>query len=1150
MMRRYFDYLKRIKKSKNRDDMITFRHCIEAILSSRNLDKVTGQPLYSYKLSDNEFELLKLSLVDSLRSNSISSFVPTAMSSEWAGAFVLFASEWWRRKFSGGHWSWEPVFGALGIHESELSPAQRSRMVASGCRYWCRPILMNAQGHMFLGTIAVEGGLPLQLVKDPNSKLAYYFEQVIQDFGKYAILTPDSLAIAKAHDYHIAASFRNDSVYSVVGKIAEAIFCLADQHDLGNQEEPLIYLDAVEPNWVDRLPLNLEHSVAKSLLDRALGKAIVVQRKIPETIRLLRSLKPLHNKHAFTVDDICEVQVSYACSLELTLRSRVNTLYIQQLFNMASLPERFSLFAVGKKPLLVAKAFRPKNAPDRYLVDVLESQLPADWFSCEIKLMAKDGHGEIWSAPLIGGSSASDEEPWVFIEKEDQWFFAGAGDVICEASKAIVVARQGSFAERDSEQCHPFVSLETEENRELTVLQGAGQYNVDSYLVVLGGEKQQSKEYVWQGEVLPFQTTPQKSFVGTPKLVELNEQGVRTPIQESSVQWYDRNKQQWAPFSSLPSGQSEVQYSNQFGVKKHFRIASVPRDFKVNLLPTADVGKGQIKLSASSAPLVSLAQVNQDQVEMKVFPTEREVVLELSATNSYPPAYIDLEIWWQDKPKSLEIRIPFPSKGVCLLDSKQQKVNNLGEILVDHLSSYELYGCGLEGEIEVLFSLKAKDIRGAFARSAFYKTVLSSVDDISTGLSLSAFRSNILSLFALSTSLDAKVKMEIMHHGHELFAVDLAMYQLSLTPERSRDQVVLSSEANSYLDNVAAINLFAVPLGQPDQTPIPLRLESIDDSSNYCWHMPDEELDPGAWLVYCDEPKFGIRPLMWTKDLQLLPDPKGAFEAAAGIGRSTDRIRAFSDAAKELATDFASLEWKYVRSLLAFNHVPLTTFDLWRGASQQPEFMLALLLQANKSEIEAIWQMDTKFPLLWTSLNIHQSIKVVRAYYEYLLEKLGGEGMEELVQDRIMKKLSEIESFFPSLSSLVVLMKVKIGLNLEKPCVTVVDYTKQLRDIRGQLAQRKCENDWPCHNADEVFKDVIRRVHRQIVDISLVLDCSFKNNMMNAPILLALATAGQANLRMTAEVVHAMREYSRFDETYFDEAFNLTQKLIIGLLEV
>ncbi|MGR5220267.1 STY4851/ECs_5259 family protein [Vibrio parahaemolyticus] len=1130
--------------------MNTFRHCIRSILSFRDLDKVTGQPLYSYKLSDNEFELLKQSLSDSLRSNSISSYVPTAISSEWSGAFVLFASEWWRREFSGGHWSWEPVFGALGIHESELSPAQRSRMVAAGCRYWRRPILMNAQGHMFLGTVAVEGGLPLQLVTDSNSKLAYYFEQVIQDFGKYTLSKPDSLAIAKAHDHHIASSFRNDAVYSVVGKIAEAIFSLADQHDLGKQEDPLLYLDVVEPNWVDRLPLNIEHTVAKSLLDRALGKAIVVQRKMPETIRLLRSLKPQHNRHAFTVDDISEVEVNYVCSLELMLRSRVNTLYIQQLFNMASLPERFSLFAVGKKPLLVARAFRPKNTPDRYLVDVLESQLPADWFSCEIELMARDDQGETWFAPVIGGSSASDKEPWVFIEKEEQWVFAGAGDVICEASKAIIATQQGYVVEPASEQCEVIASSALQDDRQLTLLREAGRYNVGQYHIVLGGEKVQLKEYVWQGDVLPFQTTPQKSFIGTPKLIELNEQGVRTPIPESSVHWHDLNKQQWSSLSTLPSGKSEVRYTNQSGTNKHFRIASVPSDFRVDLIPATDLSQGRVVISTSCPPLVALAKDNHEHVKMELSSTEQAVVLELSAISSYPPAYIDLEIWWQDKPKSIEIRLPFPSKGVCLLDVKQQRVDNHSEILVDSLSSYELYGCGLDGEIEVQFSLKAKDVRGAFARSAFYKTVLSSVEDMSAGLSLSAFRSSIQSLFALSTSLDAKVKMEVMHHGHEVFSVDLALYQCSLLPDRSNSHVVLSSAASSHLDNISAIDLFTIPLGQPDQTPIPLKLESVDDSERYCWHMPDEELEPGAWLVYCNEPKFGIRPVMWTKDLQLLPAPKGAFEAAAGISRNIDRIKAFSHAAKELAADYSSVEWKYVRTLLAFNQVPLTTFDLWRGASQQPEFMLALLLQANKSEIEAVWQMDTQFPMLWTSLDIQQSIKVVRAYYEYLLERLGGEGMEELVQDRIMKKLSELESFFPSLSSLIQLLGVKIAFNLEKSFIEVGDYTAQLRAIRGQLAQRKCENEWPCHNANDVFGQVMQRVHKQIVELCLTGDYSFKNNVMNAPVLLALATAGHADLRMTAEVVHAMREYRRFDETYFDEAFNLTQKLIIGLLKV
>ena len=228
---------------------------------------------------------------------------------------------------------------------------------------------------------------------------------------------------------------------------------------------------------------------------------------------------------------------------------------------MASLPERFSLFAVGKKPLLVAKAFRPKNTPDRYLVDILESQLPADWFSCEIELMARDDQGETWFAPVIGGSSASDKEPWVFIEKEEQWVFTGAGDVICEPSKAIIATQQGHVVEQVSEQCEVIVSSTLQDDRQLTLLREAGRYTVGQYHIVLGGDRVQLKEYVWQGEVLPFQTTPQKSFIGTPKLIELNEQGVRTPIQESSVHWHDLNRQQWSSLTHYHRG--KVRFDTQ-----------------------------------------------------------------------------------------------------------------------------------------------------------------------------------------------------------------------------------------------------------------------------------------------------------------------------------------------------------------------------------------------------------------------------------------------------------------------------------------------------------------------------------------------------------------------------------------------------------
>lgn len=72
----------------------------------------------------------------------------------------------------------------------------------------------------------------------------------------------------------------------------------------------------------------------------------------------------------------------------------------------------------------------------------------------------------------------------------------------------------------------------------------------------------------------------------------------------------------------------------------------------------------------------------------------------------------------------------------------------------------------------------------------------------------------------------------------------------------------------------------------------------------------------------------------------------------------------------------------------------------------------------------------------------------------------------------------------------------------------------------------------------------------QFAQLCVTTKHGYKNNVMNAPVFLALATSKQAELVFTPEVVHAMREYRRFDPEYFDDSFALTQKMIIGLLAI
>ncbi|MCV5838345.1 hypothetical protein OFN62_35965, partial [Escherichia coli] len=83
-----------------------------------------------------------------------------------------------------------------------------------------------------------------------------------------------------------------------------------------------------------------------------------------------------------------------------------------------------------------------------------------------------------------------------------------------------------------------------------------------------------------------------------------------------------------------------------------------------------------------------------------------------------------------------------------------------------------------------------------------------------------------------------------------------------------------------------------------------------------------------------------------------LSSPGNRLEEAAAIGSRKDRLDKFSVVCGQLSVEFNAPEWEYIKRLLAFDSVPLTTFDLWRGAITKPEFMLAMLLSANKKEAE------------------------------------------------------------------------------------------------------------------------------------------------------------------------------------------------------
>ena len=133
---------------------------INKLLQRHGLEKPDGRPLYQYRVNDQEFSELTKLLKQSTESG-VSNIDKVLF---WDAVFVMYAAEWWRRCYDG-NWGWCEVFGSIDINYEYLRIDERNSLVKAGLHRWGRIVRKVGDKRKFLGTIATEGGLPLNQLK-------------------------------------------------------------------------------------------------------------------------------------------------------------------------------------------------------------------------------------------------------------------------------------------------------------------------------------------------------------------------------------------------------------------------------------------------------------------------------------------------------------------------------------------------------------------------------------------------------------------------------------------------------------------------------------------------------------------------------------------------------------------------------------------------------------------------------------------------------------------------------------------------------------------------------------------------------------------------------------------------------------------------
>ena len=340
-------------------------------------------------------------------------------------AFVLYASEWWQRKYDGGTWAWEPLLESIGWDEIHYPDLYES--VRRAWKWWRVELVSLPTSIRYLGTFACQGGLPLALVGDAHSSVTRYLRAVVKHVASFRALVEDPVVLAEDQQHLLRPpTLRRDYVFRLAADLAEAV------HDLAGDAEgddPLNALDDARPDWRRTMPLDLEDTRARELLTGLLNEAARSQAAPVDEFRLERLLR--HTGTGWRL----------GARLRLPATIHAETLARQLQVRRTELPPRLQVRTSGEGTHVVGMY---GERGDDFLLHRDRRSSTELWdrhAAGEVRLEFLAG-GLVGKPLVPGRGSALSELPWAF-RGGDDYSLIGEGSVSNRSPEILVLVPDG-----------------------------------------------------------------------------------------------------------------------------------------------------------------------------------------------------------------------------------------------------------------------------------------------------------------------------------------------------------------------------------------------------------------------------------------------------------------------------------------------------------------------------------------------------------------------------------------------------------------------------------------------------------------------------------------------------------------------------------
>ena len=1114
-------------------DFVKFSQWKKQLLARRELNHPDGRALYSYRLTKEEFDdleqLLKSCLNELLPSCSL---VYVVRLSNFAELFVLYAAEWWRRRYDGSGFSWEPILGEIGAVHDELTPTQRSDVVRNGFRGW-RIHLIKSGGMRFIGSVAVQGGLPLKLLAKSRGSIGQMLSQVL-NFASGTVTKIDIQNWIKSLEYRLPQSYRQETIYTLLADVAWTVLRLKEEANLQDSSDAVSSLDKKIPGWRERFPLPVEDEYAQGMIEQLMrdvaGPTIIRQKTVLPVERLLERT------------DGCD---EWNLSSNLVLADVISYDQLLRLFsiNADDLPRRAQLSlhvrsdekSVGMRRLAGHQKYRLERTPIGFSDDCAAEEH-------QLRMASPDGR--TWVTSAHRGDELDSDLPWVFIEQDSRVLFVRQGGGTVAAQQAIVALPQNwqlIKIDPNSEIREMGTVIGLGRTRRIVGVRGdlrACAGNGTTFRLRIGCVESNNETYVWKGNRywLDFHS-PILAFRGMPELYRADEDNSMRVDGQLGVSFIGGSAK---PNSHI--GLLHLRYPASGDIIHRSKVLVLPNSAKIEL-KSFDGFSGAIRFRDWAFARVCVTTLDIGQSLETV---NDDAILNVSVkANQPPPEWIECEAYWLHSTTPAKFRLPFPARGVRMFDSKGGLIENNSLMAVQ-----QLHGVRVKISCEQMNFRAAIKILDNAERHVFKHPLQALPDSLSMEIRMLDYLSDIQQLLSISDSPNTRVKVQIEIQRELMFTLLLARYSATLEGTGNSIQLDMYGLRSQKIEDLESLSMSAVRLESPGDEESILEPCSSEGVATGNWLFSPQLRQPGSWIVY-PKPwtKFPFCPALCSVDGDV--GEGDGLSAAFSLADTEVREQYIDNIIERMASDFCNEDWQIVEQLARqIGHLPLTTLDIWKRFVRSPQGMAAIAVRYSSLEPDFIARFAQELPFAWETIafeNWQAAMYQLAAQCENFFGKQNG---PSVLQPYLSDRIEILKSWHGSLAFLLGIAAANwlpdARKESEKLKIIVSKANKILFEgFEGQvskemaLMQLHANDEWPnalCSELSSVFENSQFKPYLREVEMR------FRTWTINVPIILAVqAVTGQTTDWFNhVERIFALRNYQAFDLDWFEDAYNWT----------